>query len=260
MPQPPQLPVILLVSAVGGAMNAVAGGGTLLVFPALLGLGVPPVAANATCTVALWPGALSSMWGYRRELSGAGGWAARLVLPSVLGGLVGAGLLLLGGDAVFARLVPFLVLGATLLFMAQRPLVRLLVGRRPPAAPPDGALPVPTAAALVVQFLVAVYGGYFGAGAGILMLAALGLQGFANIHQMNGLKNWSALCFNAVAIATFALNGAVQWRLAAVMAVGTTVGGYAAAGVARRAPQDAVRGAVALIGFASAAWLLLRGG
>ncbi len=259
MPQPPQLPVILLVSALGGAMNAIAGGGTLLVFPALLGLGVAPVAANATCTVALWPGALSSMWGYRRELTGTGGWAARLVLPSVLGGLVGAGLLLIGGDAVFARLVPFLVLGATLLFVAQRPLVRLLAARRPTAERAPDALPAPTLAALAFQLVVAIYGGYFGAGAGILTLAVLGLQGFVNIHQMNGLKNWAALCFNAVAIATFALNGAVQWPLAAVMAVGTTAGGYAAAGVARRAPQHVVRGAVALIGFASAAWLLLRG-
>jgi uncharacterized membrane protein YfcA len=199
------------------------------------------------------------MWGYRRELSGAGAWASRLVLPSALGGLIGAGLLLLGGDAWFARLVPFLVLGATLLFVAQRPLVRLAERWRPRAALPAGALPAPTAGALVFQFLVGVYGGYFGAGAGILTLASLGLLGFANIHQMNGLKNWTALCFNAVAIVAFALNGAVQWPLAAVMAVGTTVGGYAAAGAARRAPQRVVRGAVAVIGFAAAAWLLLRG-
>jgi uncharacterized membrane protein YfcA len=259
MPAPPHLPTILVASALAGAANAIAGGGTLLVFPALLALGVPPVAANATCTVALWPGNLGSMWGYRRELSGAGAWAARLALPAALGGLLGAGLLLAGGDAWFARLVPFLVLGATCLFLAQRPLVRLAARRRPQAAVAGGALPPFTARAVWVHFLVGVYGGYFGAGAGILMLAALGLLGFANIHQMNGLKNWTALCCNGVAIAAFALTGTVRWPLAAVMAVGSTAGGYAAAGLARRAPQGAVRAAVAVVGFASTAWLLLRG-
>jgi uncharacterized membrane protein YfcA len=256
---------ILLVSALGGAANSVAGGGTLLTFPALVGLGVPPVVANATSTVALWPGALSSLWGYRAEVAGARAWAGRIAAPSAAGGLAGAWLLLEGGDAWFTRLVPWLVLGATLLFVAQRPLMARLERRRaapgavtPAGAPAGGAVAPPDARAIAFQLLVAVYGGYFGAGAGILTLAALGLSGLTNIHQMNGLKNFAALCFNAVAIATFAARGAIDWRLAALMAVGTAIGGYTAAGLARRAPQAVVRHLVAVIGFGSAAWLLVR--
>jgi uncharacterized membrane protein YfcA len=281
-PDPLRTATILLASVLGGAANSVAGGGTLLTFPALIGLGVPPVVANATSTVALWPGALSSLWGYRAEVTGARRWATALILPSVLGGLVGAWLLLVGGDAWFERMVPWLVLGATLLFVAQRPVLQLVARRRArtaagvgpleaaehePSAPetiapetiaPDAARHGPTGKALVFQFFVAIYGGYFGAGAGILTLASLGIIGFTNIHRMNGLKNWTALCFNAVAILSFALWGVIDWPLAALMSVGTTIGGYGAAGLARRAPQALVRNLVAAIGFASAAWLLVR--
>ena len=278
MPTPVDVPhaaVIVLVSVLGGAANSVAGGGTLLTFPAIVALGVPPVVANATSTVALWPGALSSLWGYRAEIAGARAWARRVALPSAAGGLLGAWLLLAGGDVWFTRMVPWLVMGATLLFVAQRPLLALATRRRA-AAPPAtvataseptietatgrayGAVTTPGWRALAFMLLVAVYGGYFGAGAGILMLAALGLSGMTNIHQMNGLKNFIALCCNAVAIGTFAVSGAVDWRLAALMAVGTVSGGYVAAGLARRAPQGAIRKLIAVIGFASAAWLLVR--
>ena len=276
MPTPIDVPhaaAIVLVSALGGAANSVAGGGTLLTFPAIVALGVSPVVANATSTVALWPGALSSLWGYRAEVAGARSWARRVALPSAVGGLIGAWLLLAGGDEWFTRLVPWLVLGATLLFVAQRPLLALAARRRAraPAAPsgPSGpsqpepvaagtTVAAPDARAVVFQLLVAVYGGYFGAGAGILTLAALGLSGLTNIHQMNGLKNFTALCFNAVAIAAYAASAAVDWRLAALLAVGTAAGGYAAAGLARRAPQAVVRNLVAVIGFGSAAWLWVR--
>jgi uncharacterized membrane protein YfcA len=287
-PDPLRTATILLASVLGGAANSVAGGGTLLTFPALIGLGVPPVVANATSTVALWPGALSSLWGYRAEVAGARRWARALILPSVLGGLVGAWLLLVGGDAWFERMVPWLVFGATLLFVAQRPVLQLVARRRattaaragppeaateqeatvrdtaspeaiaPEAIARDAARHGPTWKALVFQFFVAIYGGYFGAGAGILTLASLGIIGFTNIHRMNGLKNWTALCFNAVAILSFALWGVIDWPLAALMSVGTTIGGYGAAGLARRAPQALVRNLVAAIGFASAAWLLVR--
>ena len=282
-PDPLRIATILLASVLGGAANSVAGGGTLLTFPTLIGLGVPPVVANATSTVALWPGALSSLWGYRAEVAGARRWTRALILPSVLGGLVGAWLLLIGGDAWFERMVPWLVFGATLLFVAQRPVLQLVARRRarnaarlaPPAdaaeqdaaghdatqvgaTAHDAARHGPTRQALVFQFLVAIYGGYFGAGAGILTLASLGIIGFTNIHRMNGLKNWTALCFNAVAILSFAIWGVIDWPLAALMSVGTTLGGYGAAGLARRAPQALVRNLVGAIGFASAAWLWLR--
>jgi uncharacterized membrane protein YfcA len=266
---PPDMPdatssaVVAAVAALAGAVNSVAGGGSLLTYPALVALGVGPVAANATSTVALWPGSLASLWGYRSELAGGRTWVAALAAPSVAGGLAGALLLLWGGDAWFARLVPWLVLGATLLFMLQRPLLVLARGGRGagarPAPPTDAGLPSrPTTTALAFQFLVGIYGGYFGAGAGILTLASLGLLGLTNIHRMNGLKAWTATCFNAVAIGVFVVAGVVDWAHALLMAAGSGVGGYLAARVARRAPQAAVRGLVVVIGLASAVWLAVR--
>lgn len=254
------LVAIAAVSAVGSAANAVAGGGTLLTFPALIALGVPPVAANATSTVALWPGTISSMLGYRRELAGARSWAVRFAVPSILGGVVGAALLLLTSEKRFAALVPWLVFGATILFAVQKPVVRWLLSRGTVRAPHvyGNELAPPTIGLLIAQFVVAIYGGYFGAGAGIVMLAALGFMGLTNIHQMNGLKNWGAVCFNGVAALIFVLMGLVNWPIAIAMAIGATVGGYATAGIARRAPQAVVRGIVTAIGFGASVWLFIK--
>lgn len=263
-PAPSILPYasVLAASMLGGAVNSVAAGGILLTFPALVAAGVPPIIANATSTVALWPGNLGSVVGYRRELGGSHGWAAYFALPSVLGGLVGAALLIHTPAAQFAALVPWLVLGATLVFVAQPILLRAL-GSGPRVVAMDvtaggPTLRPPPPSFLAFQFLVAIYGGYFGAGAGILMLAALGLMGLTNIHQMNGLKNWGALCFNAVAAALFVATHHVNWPMALTMTVGTTVGAYGTAGLARRLPERVIRGAVIVIGFASAAWLVAR--
>jgi uncharacterized membrane protein YfcA len=269
-----RLPLVVLASAVAGAVNSIAGGGTLLTFPALVGLGIPPIVANATSTVALWPGALGSMWGYRRELTGMQRWAAVFAMPSLVGGLVGAALLLRTPPDRFAALVPWLVLGATVLFMAQGAIMReagssalgsrlsalgsrrrapkpRAESREPRAAPPPLPLSV-----LFYQFLVAIYGGYFGAGVGILMLAALGFAGFTNIHQMNGLKNWGGLCMNAVAAVTFAFTDIVSWPVALAMAAGAMLGGYAGSRMAQRVPQLAVRRAIVVIGITSGVWLL----
>lgn len=254
------LATIAAVSAVGSAANAVAGGGTLLTFPALIALGVPPVAANATSTVALWPGTISSMYGYRRELAGASSWARRFAIPSLLGGIAGAVLLMVTSEERFANLVPWLVFGATLLFALQKPVVKWLLSRGSVRAPhtENGKLVPPTMGLLIGQFAVAIYGGYFGAGAGILMLAALGFMGLTNIHQMNGLKNWGAVCFNGIAALIFVVMGLVNWPIALAMAVGSVVGGYASAGLARRAPQAVVRGIVTAIGLGSSVWLFVR--
>lgn len=254
------LVTIAAISAVGAAANAVAGGGTLLTFPSLIALGVPPVAANATSTVALWPGTISSMLGYRRELAGASSWAKRFAIPSVLGGVAGAALLLLTSEKRFASLVPWLVLAATVLFALQKPVVRWLNARGSVRATHAEGTPLaaPTSGLLIGQFAVATYGGYFGAGAGIVMLASLGLMGLTNIHQMNGLKNWGAVCFNGVAALIFVVMGLVNWPIAAAMALGSTVGGYATAGIARRAPQAVVRGIVTAIGLGSTVWLFVR--
>jgi len=252
-PSVSQLTAIAAVSAVSGMVNSIAGGGTLLTFPALLGLGVPPVAANATSTVALWPGSLASMLGYRRELAGAERWALRLALPSIAGGLLGAVLLMATTDEQFRKIVPWLVFGATLLFAFQARVMQWLRGYM---EQPHGESPIePTRGMMAAQFLVSIYGGYFGAGAGIVMLAVFGLMGMTNIHRMNGLKNFNGICFNGVAAATFAFKGLVNWPIALVMALGSSVGGYAMSGLAQRVPQAWVRGAVTLIGVASALWL-----
>lgn len=254
MDAPYFLPLVGLAAAVGAMMNAVAGGGTLVTFPALVALGVPPITANATSTVALWPGTMLSMWGYRRELVGARRWATAFAVPSFAGGIVGAVLLLETPEKRFAVLVPWLILGATALFILQRPLMRLLAergGLRREIAGADGHLLPPTAAFLVYQFGVSVYGGYFGAGAGILMLAALGLMGLTNIHQMNGLKNWGGGVMNLVAVAVFAVSGIVDWRIALAMAIGAGAGGIAGSLLAQRVGQAWVRRAIVGIGLGS---------
>jgi uncharacterized membrane protein YfcA len=254
-----RLVVAAVAALLAGIMNSVAGGGTLLTFPALIAAGLSPLAANATSTVALLPAALSSMLGYRRELTGVRRWAFALALPSLLGGGAGALLLLHTSNATFERVVPWLVLGATTLFLAQRPLLRWVRGH-------DGATRTqadlesrpPAPGLLVLQLAVGVYGGYFGAGVGILMLAALGFMGFSNIHRMNGLKNWGGFCMNVVAAATFAASGIVDWPVALSMAVGSIAGGYLGASGAQRLPQPLVRGVVATVGLVSAVWLFVR--
>lgn len=255
-----RLLLVVLAAAVGGAINSIAGGGTLVTFPALVWLGVPAIVANATSTVALWPGALGSLWGYRAELAGVRAWAIRFAVPSLIGGLAGALLLLRTPAERFEAIVPWLVIGATLLFLAQRPALAALRKRSSPApAVADPALQPPGIVLLAFQFLVGVYGGYFGAGIGILMLAALGFMGFTNIHRMNGLKNWGGLCMNVVAAATFAFSGLVNWPVAIAMAIGATAGGYGGSRLAQRVPQQWVRGAVIGIGFAAGLWLLAQG-
>lgn len=255
-----RLAAVVSASVLGGAANSVAGGGMLLVFPALIGLGVPPVAANATSTVALWPGGLSSMLGYRAALRGTRAWIRALVGPSLVGGAIGAWLLTQSTDAQFKALVPWLVLGATLLFLSQKRIgawLRTRMGMATQAVSDADLPPAPGPWAMVMQFAIAVYGGYFGAGAGIVMLAGFGLLGLTNVHQMNGLKNFLALLFNFVAIATFAVSGLIAWKIAFVMAIGSAVGGHYAARFAQRTNQDVVRQLIGVIGIASAIWLFV---
>lgn len=240
-------------------MNAIAGGGTLITFPALVAAGLSPLVANATSTVALVPGALTSMLGYRAELAGARRWAISLALPSLLGGALGAWLLLHTPGATFGHVVPWLVLGATALFVAQRPLLAWM-NRHQVSHRDDAELTAagPTLPLLAWQFLVGIYGGYFGAGVGILMLAALGFMGFTNLHRMNGLKNWGGFCMNMIASASFALSGIVEWPIALSMAVAAMAGGYLGSKGAQRVAQHHVRYAIAVVGTVSGIWLLMR--
>jgi uncharacterized protein len=268
LPHAAQFLTIILISVIAGMMNAIAGGGTLLTFPALVGLGIPAIVANATSTVALWPGAVSSMWGYRDELSGSRRWAIGFAIPSLLGGGIGAWLLLRTPPSRFAALVPWLVLGATALFMLQ-PIVMRTIQRRRTVETERGGAPaitvdltasgkLPSVTVMLWQLIVGVYGGYFGAGVGILMLAVLGFMGLSNIHRMNGLKNWGGLCMNAVAAITFAFSSLVSWPIALGMAVGSIGGGYLGSRAAQRTPQKYVRRAVVMIGLGGGIWLLLK--
>ena len=248
--------VAAAAALLAGIVNSVAGGGTLLTFPALIASGLDPLVANATSTVALLPAALSSMVGYRRELAGARRWAAAFAVPSLLGGAAGAVLLLHTSNSTFERVVPWLVLGATALFVLQRPLFRWF---RPGATSGEAALDaLPRLPLLFLQLAVALYGGYFGAGVGILMLAALGFLGFTNIHRMNGLKNWGGFRMNLVAAGIFAASGIVDWPVAMAMAAGSVAGGYIGARMAQRVPQEAVRRVVMVVGVVSGIWLLAR--
>ncbi len=253
---PAQHVAIAAIALVGGAANSIAGGGMLMTFPALIALGIPSLTANATCTVALWPGILSSLHGYRAEIRSARRWAIPFLPPSLAGGLVGGILLTVTPQQRFDQIIPFLVGIATLLFVLQQPILRAL---RPwSRARADGEEPTlrpPPAGFVVLQFFIAIYGGYFGGGAGMIILAALGLMGLTNIHQMNGLKNLLALTFNFVAIGAFIVKGLISWPAAITMGAGSMVGGAAASRIAQRVPQAWVRNAVGVIGAVSATWL-----
>ena len=237
-----------------GAINSVAGGGTLVSFPTLVWLGLPPVVANATSTVAIWPGSLGSIWGYRRELSGVERRTLTLVVPSLVGGITGALLLRWTPPAVFAQMVPYLILFATLLFMAQERVQRFLKTADSGAHRSTRWL----AGALAFQLGVAIYGGYFGAGIGILMLASLSIIGFTDIHQMNGLKNLFGMSINGVAALYFVWAHMVAWPYVLVMVIGSIAGGYGGAGLARKLGRTAVRRIVIAIGFGMALSLFLR--
>jgi len=248
MPEDAWLYVWLAVAAfAAGVVNSIAGGGTLLTFPSLLTV-VSPVVANGTSTVALVPGSLSAVWGFRRDLAAIRRWIPLLVPPSIVGGVLGSLLVTRLEQRFFNALVPWLILTAALLFLLQPILARQAnPGER--RAPKSRTL----AAVVVAQFFVAVYGGYFGAGIGILMLSALGLMGMSDIHAMNCLKNLLAACINGVSVLVFAAEGVVRWDLAAVMAPSAIVGAYAGSRLAQRIDRRLVRGLVVAIGFALAA-------
>jgi uncharacterized protein len=246
--------VVFAAAFIAGAINSVAGGGTLLSFPALVWVGLPSTLANATSTVAIWPGSLGAMWGYRGDLSGLPRTTYWLIVPSIIGGILGAVLLVMTPTAVFDRLIPLLILFATLLFMLQEPVQRLVKTTGKAHAGSTGWL----IGALAFQFLVSLYGGYFGAGIGILMLAAFGIMGFTDIHQMNGLKTFLALCINGIAALYFIRNGMVSWPHALVMAIGANMGGLWGVGVARRIGPKGVRRIVVVLGFTMALSLLFK--
>jgi uncharacterized membrane protein YfcA len=237
---------IVVAAFAAGMVNSIAGGGTLISFPTLIWAGRDPVLANATSTVALWPGSFGGMMGFRRELSGGQSkrWILLLGAPSLVGGIAGALLLLRTPSGLFARLVPFLILFATLLMALQEPVSRMI--SRSPHEEPSRLW---WAGAIFFQFFVGVYGGYFGAGIGIIMLAALGFLGLNDLHRMNALKNLFALCINGVAALYFIISGAVIWIDVLLMAAAAIAGGYFGASLAYRLGRKFVRYAVIAIGL-----------
>jgi uncharacterized membrane protein YfcA len=253
----PELLLLLCVSALAaGVVNSLAGGGTLLTFSALqwalasLGSAEAAVLANGTSTVALMPGSLAGAWGYRRQMTQARRWFVLLVGPSLLGGGVGTLLVTRLPAEYFADLVPWLLLVAALLFTAQS-MTRKNSDADSPPPNPSGRSIVFLA---LFQFGVAVYGGYFGAGIGILMLGSLGLMGVGNVHQMNALKTVLASCINGVSVAVFVYDDKVVWKYALPMALAAIAGGYLGAHGAQRVKPRVVRWLIVVIAFGLAAY------
>ena len=218
--------ILALAGFGAGALNAIAGGGTFLTFPALVWVGVPPIMANATATFAALPGYAGSSWAYRRDIQAGDGPSLRaLVFAAMLGGTLGALLLLITPEDLFSGVVPWLLLIATLAFAAGPALLRGLLasGRR-----------LPDAVSLALLLLVSIYGGYFNGGLGIMLLAALGLIGMSDLHSMNGLKTLVSLVLSAVSVVTYSLAGLIDWSALIVTGLGCTAGGYFGAHLARR--------------------------
>jgi uncharacterized membrane protein YfcA len=240
---------LIASAAAAGMINAIAGGGTLLTFPTLLLVGTPPIVANATSTLALVVGTAGSIFGFRQEIAKVKPWLVRFVPVSLAGGWLGSWLLTHTSDQFFARLVPFLILFATVLFLAQNAFRRFAKPNPGEAQPPRAGIGV----AIVFQFGVAVYGGYFGAGIGILMLASLGFLGLADINEMNALKNVLGSLINLVAAVVFMMSGLIDWQKMGIMTVGALAGYWIGAHYSRRLPQLAVRRLITGIGFAMSA-------
>jgi uncharacterized protein len=235
--------LIFVAGVLGGALNSVAGGGSFVAFPTLLFVGVPPIPANATNTIALWTAAAASGSAYRGRLNVPNRVMVPLITVSLTGGLAGAFLLLKTPALMFLRILPWLTLGATLLFVFGKRLAR----GRGSSIGHDASQPAIVGACLF-QLIVAVYGGYFGGGMGIVMLAMLAALGMTDIHDMNALKSLMGSLINGVAVAAFVVARAIYWRQGAVMIAGGLMGGYFGAHYAQKLPQAWVRGFVILVG------------
>jgi len=256
-----------------GALNSVAGGGSFITFPTLVFTGVTEKIANATNTVALWPGSLASVGAYRRELTAQRHILVVLSTVSVIGGYLGARVLLNTPQTTFKQMVPFLLLFATLLFTFGSPIMARMRARRaqssngptPQVQTPQTILDAgknppwwTLAGVSLLQLATAFYGGFFGGGIGIVMLAILNLMGMQNIHEMNGLKTWLAVCINGIAVIVFVREGAIVWPQAVLMIVGAIIGGYGGAYYARKLDPLLVRRFVIVIGFSMTVLLFLR--
>lgn len=247
---------LFLAALLGGMLNSVAGGGGLIVFPALLIAGLPPISANATSTLASWPGLIASLGAYRQELQATPRLCLLFSGVSLVGGMIGAILLLATPTTMFKQLVPYLLLLATLLFtFVNSPTTRLPVIL---AQAGQDAWPSLLKASFI-QFFIAIYGGFYGLGISFLMLAVLGMLGLKQIHQMNGLKILLMSCIDSVAVLTFVFAKVVVWPQAVLMMLGTVIGGYAGAYYARLLHPQLVRRFVIATGFGMTSYFFLHG-
>jgi uncharacterized membrane protein YfcA len=246
---------LAVASFLGGTLNAVAGGGSFLVFPAMLGMKMLPIQANATNTVALWPGQLTSIVAYRDDLKRNLRLAFPMALAGLVGGTAGAVVLLNTPQTTFLHLVPWLLLVAAVIFAVSDPVSRWLERRKTaaPATGPRRRLPV-----FLSTVGVCFYIGYFGAGAGFLMITLLSLFGYQDLNEINALKVVSTTAANGIAFVIFIVDGQVVWRYCLLAMVTCAVGGYSSASMARRIPQPVLRGLVVFIGLAMAAWFFWK--
>jgi uncharacterized membrane protein YfcA len=243
--------ILFLAGVLGAALNAVVGGGSFVTFPALLAAGVPPIQANASSTFVLWPAVVSSTAAYWKALTVGRRFLFAMAVASIAGGALGALLLLRTPPSNFVRLVPWLMLAATLIFTFG--------GRIVSARPGEGAGPSARAAAVAValQVAIAVYGGFFGGGMGIVMLASWSLLGMKDLHGSNALRLLLATLINGTAILLFLANRSIAWGPSLVMVVGSVIGGYGAAAWARRLSQVWLRRIVVAIAWAMTGYFFL---
>jgi uncharacterized protein len=247
-----ELVLIAVAGFLAGGVNAVAGGGSLISFPALVAAGLPTLDANVTNTTAVWPGYLGSAAAYRSELRTQGPRLRALAVTAVLGAVAGSAILLAAPDAVFDAVVPFLVLAGSVLLALQPRIAKAVLARA--EAGGQGQ----TAQLHVAIFLAAVYGAYFGGGLGVILLAVLGIFVADHLQRLNGLKAAVSLLVNTVALVAFALFGPVDWGAVAIVAPASLLGGYVGGRLARRLSPDALRATIVVFGVVVAIWLALR--
>ena len=241
--------LLFVVAMFAGAINSVAGGGSFLALPTLLYAGITPVVANATSTLAMLPGSVASTVAYRRELEGRAGWLVPLGIVSLIGGFLGGVLLVRTSDTSFMRLLPWLMLTAALTFTFGNRVRRTLSLDHL-----HGNLLLVS----VVQFVIAIYGGYFGGGMGIMMLATFALGGMLDIHEMNALKTFLGVAVNLLALAEFIIKGVVAWGPGLIMIAGAILGGYFGAVLARKIDPRWIRAVVIVIGWTMTIYFFMR--
>ena len=248
-----ELALLAAAAFAAGAVNAVAGGGSLISFPALVAVGLPTLNANVTNQIAVLPGYLGGSVAYREELRGQRGRVLALLATTVAGTLIGALLLVLSSKRLFAYLAPVLVLVAVAL-LAAKPALSRLVERHTQ----HGARDHPGPGLHVANFAASIYGGYFGAGLGIMLLAILAVGLEDSLQRLNALKGLLSLVVAVVAAIFFALFGPVRWEAAGVMAVASFAGGHLGVGMARRIPDETLRRSIIVLGTGVAIWLFVR--